>query len=79
MATQLRDGTFACSVCGTSYPSPAHADGCRDSHQLLYIPMSKSELNRLIHAIISDDMNLVPPHLLSTLQKYARKAALEKV
>lgn len=72
MALKLPDGKFACSICGTKYPQAIKADGCRDSHQLLYIPMSKSELNKLMHAIVMDDFSLVPPHLLQTLQKYAR-------
>jgi hypothetical protein len=72
MAIKLENDRFACSICGTVYASPAHADGCRDSHQLVYVPMSKTELNRLLNAIALDDMNLVPPHLISTLQKYSR-------
>jgi hypothetical protein len=72
MAKKLVDGTFACTICGHRYPSPAHADGCRDSHQLLYIPMSKTELNRLINALILDKVEMVPEHLVETLQKYAR-------
>ncbi len=72
MAQKLSDGRFACSVCGGIYSSPAHADGCRDSHQLLYIPMSKTELNRLINAIMLDKVEMVPEHLIGTLRKYAR-------
>ena len=72
MANKLPDGSYACSVCGTKHPTPAKADGCRDSHQLLYIPMSKTELNRLLNAIMLDDMTIVPQHLIITLQKYAR-------
>lgn len=72
MAQKLQDGSYACSVCGAKYSVPAKADGCRDSHQTLYIPMSKTELNRLINAIMLDDVSLVPHHLITTLQKYAR-------
>lgn len=72
MAIQLRDGHYACSVCGSKHGSPARADGCRDSHQMLYVPMSKTELNRLLNAIIREDFELVPAHLLETLRKYAR-------
>lgn len=77
MATKLRDGTFACSVCGTVYSAAAHADGCRDSHQLLYIPMSKTELNRLLNAIVLDQVETVPSHLIETLRKYAKHAVTD--
>lgn len=72
MAITMNDGTYACSVCGERYKVSSQADGCRDSHQLLYIPISKTELNRLLNAIMMDDAKLVPAHLISTLQKYAR-------
>jgi hypothetical protein len=76
MAQKVLNG-YSCSVCGHVYPSPSHADACRDSHQLLYIPMSKTELNRLVNAIMLGDFELVPFHLLETLRKYARKASLD--
>ena len=77
MAKKLADGKFACTVCGTIHSAAAHADGCRDSHQLVYIPMSKTELNRLLNAIYSDDASIVPSHLITTLQKYARFAVTD--
>lgn len=77
MAIKLRDGQFACSICGHKYSSSQHADGCRDSHELLYIPMSKTELNRLLNAIILEDFKLVPHHLLETLRKYSRYQVTE--
>ncbi len=72
MAIKLHDGTYACSICGTKYPQSIKADNCRDSHDMIYIPMSKDELNKLIHAIIMGNTEIVPPHLLNTLQRYAR-------
>ena len=76
MAKALKDGTFACSVCGKIYSSPAHADGCRDSHELLYVPITRTELNRLINAIYSGDSSIIPYSLIETLKKYARAASL---
>ncbi len=75
MAQKVLDG-FACSVCGKKYSSAAHADGCRDSHQLVYVPMTRTELNRLLNAVMLDQMDLVPPHLIETLQKYARNLTI---
>lgn len=75
MAQKLKNGKFACSVCGKSYPSPAHADSCRDSHELLYVPITKTELNRLINAIYSGDSSIIPFSLIETLKRYARAAS----
>lgn len=77
MAKKLRDGTFACTVCKKVYSSSQHADACRDAHDLLYIPISKSDLNKLINAIYLNDMRMVPENVTVTLQRYAKKAALE--
>ena len=79
MAIEMRDGSYACSVCGTKHSTSARADGCRDSHQLLYVPMSKTELNRLLNAILTENFDLVPAHLLDTLRKYARLQVTERV
>jgi hypothetical protein len=76
MAKTLIDGGFACSICGARYASVQHADACRDTHDLLYIPISKAELNLLLNAIYTDNAKLVPMHLILTLQKYARQAVL---
>lgn len=75
MAQTLKNGKFACSVCGKVYSSPAHADSCRDSHELLYIPVTKTELNRLINAIYSGDSSIIPFSLIETLKRYARAAS----
>ena len=79
MAKKLPNGRYACTICGKSdYISPQHADACRDSHNILYIPIEKSELNLLINAIILERFDLVPPNVLTTFRRYAQKAALEK-
>ncbi len=78
MAKKLSNGRFACTVCGKSnFTSPQHADACRDSHNILYIPIEKSDLNLLINAIILENFNLVPQNVLNTFRRYAQKAALE--
>ena len=72
MAIKIRDVGYACSVCGQVYGTPARADSCRDEHDMLYIPMSKTELNRLINALMLNDVSLVPESLHNTLRKYQR-------
>lgn len=78
MAIRLHDGSFACSICGEKYSQSSRADGCRDSHDMIYIPMSKDELNKLIHAIVMDDTSILPTNLLQTLQKYARQQVIRE-
>ena len=77
MAKTLRDGMFACSVCGEKYSSPQHADACRDAHNLLYIPMTKDELNLLLNSIYIGNFSILPVSLIETLKKYARQAVVK--
>jgi hypothetical protein len=74
MAIELKDGTFACSVCGEKYPLASKANACRDSHEMLYIPMTKTEVNRLMNAIILNQVELVPESVIETLRRYAKNA-----
>jgi hypothetical protein len=76
MAKKRIDGIFECTVCGKGYYSAQHADACRDAHDLLYIPISRSDLNLLINAIYADNSKLIPEKVVNTLQRYAKKAAL---
>lgn len=78
MAQTLADGTFACSVCGKVHYNVIQADACRDSHDMIYIPMSRTELNRLINAIMLDKVDIVPESLLTTLRKYARYVVISE-
>ena len=78
MAITLPTGKFACSICGTEYASVQHADACRDAHEYIYIPMTATELNRLIHAINFGDFSVVPESLFQTLRKYSRSQVTRK-
>ena len=77
MAIKNLDGTYACGYCGSKYPDPTKADTCKDSHNLVYVPMTRQDLNGLIHLIIMSDSNVVSSKLFSDLQRYARKAATD--
>jgi hypothetical protein len=78
MALKNLDGTFECSYCGSKYPSALKADNCREAHDLIYIPITRQDLNALIHLIIMSDSSTVSTRLFVNLQRYARKQALEK-
>lgn len=73
MAIKSADGkTFYCSICGKPYYNSAHADACRNAHDMLYIPISKTDLNRLLHLVLMSDMNLISDEFVQTLQKYQK-------
>ena len=66
------DGGHVCSYCNKKWSDPAKADSCRDGHELIYVQISKSDLNRLINFIYAKDESLLSPTLMNTLTKYLR-------
>lgn len=73
MAIKLPDGTFACPICHLIHPTLTRADMCRDAHNMLYFPISKDELNRLLIAIHTGDMSVLSDSLLDRMESYNRK------
>jgi hypothetical protein len=63
-------GKYKCSYCNTEYLTPSEADACRDGHDLLYVQISKQDLNRLIMFIHLKDDTLLSKTLISSLFKY---------
>lgn len=69
MAVKLR-GQWLCGYCGKPYASASKADECRDTHELIYIPLTKTDLNRLLMFIHSKNEDVLTKSLLDTLQRY---------
>lgn len=67
-----RGGLWYCSHCGSTHPSEAKADACRDEHELIYVPFTKTQLNRLIQFLFTGEEALLTPDLMSVLTKYLR-------
>lgn len=72
MALKQSNGAYKCSVCEKEYPDPMAADSCRESHDMLYIPMTKTEFNRLLNALVLEDLTLIPDSLYKTFRKFQR-------
>jgi len=72
MAINLHDGQWACSVCGARWNGAMQADSCRDSHNIIYIPMTRDEFNMLVHALGFGDLSVIPESLRETIKKYQR-------
>lgn len=72
MAYKLPSGKWACSYCGKEFNDPVAGDSCRDSHELYYVPLSKTDLNRLIQFIYTKDESLLTKTLVKTITSYLR-------
>ena len=75
MTQKVPEG-YACKICEEVYNTPAKAISCESSHQIIYVPMTITELNRLINGIFLADLSIIPESLLDTLRKI-QKARLK--
>lgn len=71
MAIKVADG-YACSYCGKVYPRDSWADSCADKHDLIYVQISREDLNRLIQFLFTGEPNLITPNLYRRLRRYAK-------
>lgn len=70
MAIKLQDGRYRCSLCNKIYAKPLSADKCRDEHDIVYVQMLRSDLNRLLQFIYLKNDDLLTETLMNTLRKY---------
>lgn len=67
-----RGDKYYCSYCGLEYTDPVKADTCREKHDLIYVALSRSDLNRLIQFINLGNPELLTPTMIRSLNKYLR-------
>lgn len=61
---------YKCSYCNAEFDQWQDADACRDSHDLIYVQISKQDLNRLIMFLNLKDESLLTKTLIKSLYKY---------
>jgi hypothetical protein len=71
MALKVKDG-YKCGYCGNLFKTVIKAEECKLNHDLIYVALSRTDLNRLINFIYLRDESLLTPTLLETLNKYLR-------
>jgi primosomal protein N' len=79
MASKTKKG-WQCSYCDKTYTHPEKADQCRDDHQLVYVPISATDINKLMNYImIPDPVVLKGTRIVTILQDALRKSALKQM
>ncbi len=48
MAIKNETGKYKCSYCDKLYDDPTQADTCREGHNLIYVPLTRDDINSLI-------------------------------
>lgn len=66
---------YICSYCEKEFVHPQEADSCRDSHELILVTLTKTDLNHIIQFIYTRDSELIDEKLVKRLKKFARQKA----
>jgi len=72
MALKTKKGKYKCSYCNKEYDNPTQADTCRINHDLVYVPLSKEDINRLAQFIITKEEKLLTESMVKSILKHRR-------
>lgn len=75
MATKVGN-KYKCTVCGKLFPQEIECDIHRDKdHDLIYLPLTREDLNRLNLFLRIKDDTLLTQSLVFTISNYAKESA----
>jgi hypothetical protein len=72
VAHKTKKGKYTCSYCNKEYDTPTLADKCRDGHDLVFVPFSREDINRLAQFIVVKEDKLLTETLVKSILKYRR-------
>jgi hypothetical protein len=61
-----------CFYCDKYFVDPEKARKCESEHDVIFVPIIRSDLNRLINFIATGDRNLLTERLSKVLFRYVR-------
>jgi len=65
---------YKCIYCDKLFSDELKAQSCVKNHDLIYLPISKNDLNRLNQFFFLGDNKLLTESLIRIVQKYAKQA-----
>lgn len=74
MSNKTTEGTYRCFYCEKEYPTNYEADMCRDSHDLILVALTSTDINQLVNYLYRPDEEIISPHLVQHLKKYLYSA-----
>lgn len=63
---------YKCEVCNKPYDKPEKAAECESGHDIVMLPILRSDLRRLAAILVTYDPQYATNTLVSTIQKYNR-------
>jgi hypothetical protein len=72
MAIRTKTG-YECSYCRKYFTNKFKADDCRDSHDLVYVPLARTDVARLLQFIITKEERILTEPIYLTLQQIVKR------
>ncbi len=61
---------YQCKHCGRTYDTLGDAKNCETSHDIVYVPIERQDLKRLLIFLQTGDSSILSMTLLRTLSRY---------
>lgn len=71
MAIKTKSG-YSCGYCGKHFTDPVECDAHKEEHKLIYLPISREDLSRLVNFIYTKEEKLLGDDLVDRLQNYLK-------
>jgi hypothetical protein len=74
MSTQINDNTWECSICHKHWDRVLYADACEKSHEIIYVPMKREEIQYFVQYIFTGNQELLDKcqTIITNLMKLVR-------
>jgi hypothetical protein len=59
VANKTKDGKYQCFYCMKQYSKSEEADKCREEHDLIYIPISRSDASKVLNYLFVPDVRIL--------------------
>jgi len=63
---------YYCNICGKEFDNPLKAVECEKKHDVVYVPVEKSEVFRLVQFFMTREEQLIPTNFLDRLMRITR-------
>lgn len=67
-----KNNGLICYYCGKEYDTEKEARDCENNHDVIFLPLLKEDLNRLLNFIATGERKLLTDRLMKTLFQYMR-------
>lgn len=70
MSIKTKGGKYQCFYCLKEYNRPEKADSCREEHDIVYVPLARTDVSKLLNYLfIPDPEILVGTRIAEFLQR----------